>query len=102
MPSTMRSVQSRRTITRWQERYAEAEGQPVTLACLTYSDQQPEVAGKAMDFSPTSVRFRWDAGYRDGKKLVALLRSSTISVGGRGLQVHHLPDQQNAKAEHPG
>ncbi|WP_235425431.1 patatin-like phospholipase family protein [Croceibacterium mercuriale] len=99
------AVQSRRTITRWQERYASAADgggrQPVTLACLTYADQQPEVAGKAMDFSPTSVRFRWDAGYRDGGALVALLRSGTIIVGGPGLQVHHLPDQQKAKAEHP-
>jgi NTE family protein len=96
------AVQSRRTITRWQERYARDEGQPVTLACLTYSDQQPEVVGKAMDFSPTSVRLRWDAGYKDGGALVAQLRSGTIAVGGPGLQVHHLPDQQKANAEHPG
>lgn len=96
------AVQSRRTITRWQERYARDEGQPVTLACLTYSDQRPEVAGKAMDFSPTSVRLRWDAGYRNGCELVARLHSGTIAVGGSGLQVHHLPDQQKANAEHPG
>ncbi len=96
------AVQSRRTIARWQERYAGAEGAPVTLACLTYADQQPEVAGKAMDFSPASVRHRWDAGHRDGCELVACLRSGAIAVGGAGLRVHHLPDQHKAKAEHRG
>lgn len=97
--------QSRRTIARWQERYAaalEGEQKPVTLACLTYADQQHEVAGKAMDFSPASVRVRWDAGYRHGCELVARLEDGTVAVGGHGLQVHHLPVQHKARSEHPG
>ena len=99
------AIQSRRTIARWQEHYALAppdRQQPVTLACLTYAGQQPEVAGKAMDFSPASVRFRWDAGYRDGCELVAMLGNGMIKVGGPGLQVHHLPGQHKASVEHPG
>lgn len=99
------AIQSRRTIARWQEHYAIAphdRRQPVTLACLTYAGQQPEVVGKAMDFSPASVRFRWDAGYRDGCELLAMLNSGAIMVGGKGLRVHHLPGQHKAIAEHAG
>ncbi|WP_121118581.1 patatin-like phospholipase family protein [Croceibacterium ferulae] len=98
------AIQSRRTIARWQDLYATGapdRQQPVTLACLTYADQQAEVVGKAMDFSPASVRFRWDAGHRDGSELVRLLREGTIAVGGYGLQVHHLPGQHKARAELP-
>lgn len=82
--------QSRRTITRWQERYAvdpAYRDHPTTLVRLTYGDQQPEVAGKAMDFSPASVRYRWDAGYRDGLDLTARLGDGTIALDRAGLTV---------------
>ncbi len=84
--------QSRRTVAHWQARYAvdpALADRSVTLACLTYRDQQPEVAGKAMDFSPRSVRERWDAGHRDGAALVARLRDGGIALRPRDLAVHH-------------
>lgn len=84
--------QSRRTIAHWQARYAAdaaLRDRAVTLACVTYADQQQEVAGKAMDFSPRSVRRRWDAGRRDGAALIARLRNGAIATGAPGLHVHH-------------
>ncbi|MCT8003393.1 patatin-like phospholipase family protein [Sphingomonas sanguinis] len=84
------AAQSQRTIARWQDRY---DRDPtlgrhgVTLAHLTYADQQREVAGKAMDFSGLSVRQRWDAGRRDGAELLDRLRKGTIPIGRAGLHV---------------
>lgn len=82
--------QARRAIARWQDHYAhsgEHRAHPVTLVRLAYADERREVAGKAMDFSPASVRHRWDAGYRDGIDLTAGLSSGAISAGGAGLTV---------------
>lgn len=84
------ACQSRRTIARWQEVYATSAAhreQPVTLVRLAYADQHREVAGKAMDFSPESVRYRWDAGYRDGIELAASLTSGAVTVSGEGLTI---------------
>jgi NTE family protein len=59
----------------------------VTLVRLTYADQEREVAGKAMDFSPASARVRWDAGLRDGLALVERLASGDIGIGNPGLTI---------------
>ncbi|MGP7795194.1 patatin-like phospholipase family protein [Sphingomonas sp. CLY1604] len=65
------AIQSRRTIARWQHAYrvGAPPGGGVALACLAYADQRPEVAGKALDFSPESVAHRWRAGITDGHAL---------------------------------
>lgn len=84
------AIQSRRSIMRWNERYATDPAfaqRAVTLSLLTYADQQPEVAGKAMDFSPASVRRRWDAGHRDASALVARWRQGALPIGERGLHL---------------
>ncbi|VXC29318.1 patatin-like phospholipase family protein [Sphingomonas sp. 8AM] len=84
------AIQSRRSITRWRERYATDPAfaeRAVTLSPLTYADQQPEVAGKAMDFSPASVRRRWDAGHRDASALVARWGQGALPIGERGLHL---------------
>ncbi len=84
------AIQTRRSIMRWQERYAAdpaLRDRSVVLAHLAYADQQPEVAGKALDFSPLSVRRRWDAGQRDGAALVARWRQAALPIGSRGLHV---------------
>jgi NTE family protein len=54
---------------------------------MTYADQEREVAGKAMDFSPLSVRHRWDAGHRDGSRLLAAVAGGHIAIGTPGLTV---------------
>ena len=82
------AAQSRRSIERWQAAYAHdpaLRSASVTLVRLAYDDQEPEVAGKAMDFSPESVRHRWDAGYRDATGLVARLDDGSVAVGAAGL-----------------
>lgn len=82
--------QTRRTIARWQAHYATDpafRGCSVTLAQLLYADQHREVAGKAMDFSPASVRQRWEHGLRDGANLVRRLAEGTLPIGGEGLHL---------------
>lgn len=84
--------QTRRTIARWRAQYATDpayRGCSVTLAQLLYADQQREVAGKAMDFSPASIRQRWEHGLRDGADLLRRVAGSTLPIGGEGL--HLLP-----------
>jgi len=86
--------QTRRTIARWQAQYATDpafRGASVLLAQLLYADQQLEVAGKAMDFSPASVRRRWGQGLRDGAGLVRRLAGGDLPIGVEGL--HILPGQ---------
>ncbi|WP_314375498.1 patatin-like phospholipase family protein [Sphingomonas paucimobilis] len=99
------AAQSRRTLARWQDHYATAPDKAaasVTLVQLRYADQQAEVAGKALDFSPRSVRARWDAGLRDGRALVAALAQGAIPLGGRGLTSTTIAAGQEPLAAHPG
>ncbi len=66
MQDLMFASQSRLALAGWEARYAARPGEaPVTVFHLSYHDQATEIAGKAFDFSPISVRRRWDAGYRD-------------------------------------
>lgn len=92
----MFACQSRRTIMRWQERYATEDllrDQSMTLVHLTYAAQQPEVAGKAMDFSPDSARVRWDAGFLDGTDVIERLSTGGIPIGPNGLKTFRLANQ---------
>ncbi|MET3722601.1 patatin-like phospholipase family protein [Sphingomonas trueperi] len=82
--------QTRRTIARWQAQYATDpafDDCSVTLAQLLYADQQVEVAGKAMDFSPASVRQRWEHGLRDGMELLRRLVGGSLPIGRPGLHI---------------
>ena len=89
------ACQSRRTIAAWRRWYdarlagGDAGSVPsVTLAHLVYADQGREVAGKAFDFSPSTVRDRWDAGRRDAARLVEDFATGAWTLGGPGLAVH--------------
>lgn len=90
------AAQSRRTIAAWQALFdargsrAEADQPSVTLLHLTYAAQGREVAGKAFDFSPVTIRERWDAGLRDTREVLARLGDGLIALGRPGLTVHHL------------
>lgn len=86
----MFAAQSRRTIQRWQALFAadpRRSQSSITLVTMTYANPGTEVAGKAMDFSPYSIRERWDAGYRDANLALDRLRSGAIAVGQPGLTV---------------
>ncbi|MBB3911139.1 patatin-like phospholipase family protein [Sphingomonas desiccabilis] len=87
------AAQSRRTLTRWRAFFE--SGCPgretcrsVALVTTAYRDQEQEVAGKAMDFSPQSVLQRWNSGRRDGGALVHQLRSGEIAVEHDGMTIH--------------
>jgi NTE family protein len=79
----MFAVQTRRAIDHWKHVYAHdprfAES-AVTLIRLAYRDQDQEVAGKAMDFSPETVRRRWDAGRRDATAVLNRIASGDVAV----------------------
>jgi NTE family protein len=88
MQDLMFAAQSRRNIDRWKAEYAARRDPPsVTLLRLAYSDQEPEVAGKAMDFSPLSARHRWDAGRRDMSRLIDAIDRGAVPTGTPGLTV---------------
>jgi NTE family protein len=87
------AAQTRRTLARWQVSYAHDPafaGSSVTCAMLVYHDHTPEVAGKALDFSPLSVRHRWDCGRRDAGALLAQLEGRSPSEP--GLAIMPAPD----------
>jgi NTE family protein len=86
------AAQTRRSIERWQAEFgtcgsAAVEAPSMTLIRLAYSDQGLEVAGKTMDFSPETIGQRWSAGYKDGARLLDLLRSGSVRIGQPGLTV---------------
>lgn len=82
------AAQSRRTIERWRADYVARDARDaVTLVHLTYADQEPEVAGKGMDFSPESVAHRWQAGRRDAMAVLDRIARGEIVVGRSGLSV---------------
>ena len=92
----MFAVQTRRAIAHWRHVYTHDPayaGRSVTLARLAYRDQDREVAGKAMDFSPETIRQRWDAGRRDAAALVDRLAAGTLPIGAPGLTVDLGEDQ---------
>jgi NTE family protein len=83
------ATQSARSLRRWQASLPQGDpDSSVALAMAVYSDQEAEVAGKAMDFSPRSVRHRWACGLRDGRALVQRIRSGDIRIGERGLTIY--------------
>lgn len=92
------AMQSRRAIAGWQRLFAERLRGPdagnvgaVTLIHLIYADQQREVVGKAFDFSPATIRDRWDRGARDAAEMLASLADGRIVIAEKpGLHVHQI------------
>ncbi|MCC2975460.1 patatin-like phospholipase family protein [Sphingomonas sp. PL-96] len=90
------AIQSRRSLSRWRKALEVPPSNPqaspsVTLVTTAYSDQQQEVAGKAMDFSPASVLQRWNSGREDGRALVRRLKGGEVPTGSPGLTVYSDP-----------
>ncbi|NYD89041.1 patatin-like phospholipase family protein [Sphingomonas melonis] len=79
------AAQSRRSITRWQERFNGRVERGVALMRLAYTQQEDEVAGKALDFSGPTVERRWAAGYAAGMRVVEKQRQGGLAIGTVGL-----------------
>jgi len=86
--------QTRRAFAAWQAIFDERAARggsavpAITVLRLAYADQAREVSGKAFDFSPRSVRGRWDAGYRDMTDALAQVRAGGIATEQPGLAVY--------------
>jgi NTE family protein len=81
------AAQSRRTIARWQAVHAGRDDIAVTLAPVVYTDQELEVAGKALDFSGPTIAKRWAAGRAAGDAVIARLTAGSLPIGRPGLHV---------------
>jgi NTE family protein len=57
----------------------EPDGPSARLLHLAYQAARHELAGKTLDFSPSSIRDRWAAGRRDMANGLALLRTTPVS-----------------------
>ena len=87
MQDLMFAAQSRRTIARWRAAYAGRTDRQVSLVRVPYTEQQDEVAGKALDFSARTIEQRWAAGLAAGRRVVARLQAGRLSIGVPGLTV---------------
>ncbi|WP_169833118.1 patatin-like phospholipase family protein [Sphingomonas panacis] len=84
------AAQSRRTIARWQAAYAARSDTRMSLVRVAYTEQQDEVAGKALDFSGSTIEQRWAAGQAAGMRVAAGVRAGTVAIGATGLNVVEL------------
>jgi NTE family protein len=98
------AAQTRRSLEHWR-RFFDA-GYPgrtvppsITLVTTAYTDQQREVAGKAMDFSPETILQRWTSGRSDGEALVQRLKGGEIPVGGAGLSIHRATGDRDPRPQ---
>jgi NTE family protein len=102
MQDLMFATQSRRAIEGWKRFYdlRQTSAVPddgmaaVTLVHLAYGAQEPEVCGKAFDFSPESSGYRWEQGYLDMENVLHRLETGEIAVGTLGLAVHRFHGQE--------
>lgn len=81
------AAQSRRTIDRWQAAYAGREDIQLSLVRVAYTEQDNEVAGKALDFSALTIEARWAAGHTAGMHVVGRIKAGSLSIGAAGLNV---------------
>jgi len=84
------AAQSRRWIDRWKATYSERERVTLSLIRLAYTEQDEEVAGKALDFPGPTVGQRWSAGYRAGMLAEDRVQTKTLFIGVPGLNVIQL------------
>lgn len=81
------AAQSRRTVARWQAAHADRDDIRLSLVRVAYTDQDNEVAGKALDFSPQTTEERWAAGRAAGLQVVAGIEGGSLSIGATGVNV---------------
>jgi NTE family protein len=85
------AAQSRRALETWQRIFAlrhrvEGDAAPrATVLHVAYADQTREVVGKAFDFSPESVRQRWEGGRAAMARALDRLLGGEVRTDGPGL-----------------
>ena len=94
LPDLAFAIQSRRAIEHWRQRHAHTADRSITLLHIDYREQHAEVAAKAFDYSPASVRQRWDAGAAAMFFALDRLAAGDISTGRPGLSVWRADDQE--------
>lgn len=82
------AAQSRRSIAQWRERYEGRRDRAVSLIRLAYTEQDDEVAGKALDFSGPTIEQRWSAGLAAAMRVIERHRQGTLEIGTVGLSIH--------------
>lgn len=85
------AAQSRRSIAAWQAVHAGRSDIAMSLVPLAYTEQEQEVAGKALDFSGPTIEQRWSAGYKGAMRVVRAIDAQTLKIGESGLNVVDLP-----------
>jgi NTE family protein len=78
------AAQSRRSLEMWRRIYALGDTR-ATVIHLPYQAQEREVVGKAFDFSPESVRARWDTGRAAMAHVLDRVAAGAIRLDGPGL-----------------
>jgi len=81
------AAQSRRSIARWRSAYADRKDVRISLVRIAYTEQEAEVAGKALDFSGPTIEQRWLAGYESALGIIQRIRMGALGIGRRGLNV---------------
>ncbi|MDF0486540.1 DUF3734 domain-containing protein [Sphingomonas sp. H39-1-10] len=81
------AAQSRRTIARWQAAYDQHGESRLALLRVAYTEQDDEVAGKALDFSGSTIEQRWAAGRAAGRRIAARIQAGAVAIGAPGLNV---------------
>jgi len=81
------AAQSRRSIERWREEYEGRKDRAISLIRLAYTQQDDEVAGKALDFSGPTVDRRWAAGHAAGMRVIDKQKQEALEIGAVGLSL---------------
>jgi NTE family protein len=87
MQDLMFAAQSKRSVARWQQQYEAREDRAVSLIRLEYTQQDGEVAGKALDFSGPTVERRWAAGHAAGMRVIDRHKHGALEIGAVGLSL---------------
>ncbi|KQT44612.1 hypothetical protein ASG43_14945 [Aureimonas sp. Leaf454] len=88
MQDLMFAAQSRRSLTRWREAYAGYAGPGITFVQLTYTAQEDEILGKALDFSAATVEARTRTGHSQAARLLRSMECGDLSLRTAGFSVH--------------
>lgn len=81
------AAQSRRSIARWRKEYEGRNDRAISLVRLAYTQQDEEVAGKALDFSGPTLEHRWAAGHAAGLRVIDKQKQGALKIGAVGLSL---------------
>jgi NTE family protein len=62
--------QTRHALTDFKNRFSRSDGPHITIIHVPYRDEAKEIGLKTFDYSRTSINARWEAGYRNSRRLI--------------------------------